>query len=132
MQSRADYAEKLEIEWHSKLYDYQSKYPKEAAEFEALLYGGTVPGWENSLPVNHLHFGSWSLTCRYLVLVKCAIIKRNMHGRTSNCIEKLKNHDRLRTDMATIRFITSSSYLFFKSLLKVTKVHDPWKSTELF
>lgn len=85
MQSQADYAEKLETEWHSKLYDYRRKYPKEAAEFEALLHGGIVPGWENSLPVNHLHFGSWSLICRYLVLVKCAIIKRNMHGRTSNC-----------------------------------------------
>lgn len=54
MQIQADNAQRLETEWHSKLYDYRSKYPEEAAEFELLLYGGMVPGWESSLPVNHL------------------------------------------------------------------------------
>ncbi|KAI3458966.1 hypothetical protein Pfo_015629 [Paulownia fortunei] len=50
MQVQADHGEELEREWNSKLYYYQSKYPQEAVEFKCLLYGGMLPGWENSLP----------------------------------------------------------------------------------
>ncbi|KAL8052106.1 hypothetical protein ABFX02_06G191600 [Erythranthe guttata] len=50
MQVQAGRGEELEKEWHSKLNYYQSKYPQEAAEFKCLLYGGMIPGWENSLP----------------------------------------------------------------------------------
>ncbi|KAJ8529044.1 hypothetical protein K7X08_035879 [Anisodus acutangulus] len=39
-----------ELEWHSKLYYYQNKYPEEAAEFKLLLADGMLPGWESSLP----------------------------------------------------------------------------------
>ncbi|KAG8380514.1 hypothetical protein BUALT_Bualt06G0023600 [Buddleja alternifolia] len=51
MQVQANRGEELEKEWHSKLLYYESKYPQEAAEFKTLLYGGMLPGWENSLPV---------------------------------------------------------------------------------
>ncbi|XP_075499136.1 transketolase, chloroplastic-like [Primulina tabacum] len=50
MQAQGDYGEALEKEWHSKLSCYKNKYPEEAAEFQVLLNGGLVPGWENSLP----------------------------------------------------------------------------------
>ncbi|KAL2525857.1 Transketolase-1 [Abeliophyllum distichum] len=50
MQVQADRGEELEVEWHSKLNYYQSKYPQEADEFKVLLSGGMLPGWENALP----------------------------------------------------------------------------------
>ncbi|KAL3649703.1 hypothetical protein CASFOL_006106 [Castilleja foliolosa] len=50
MQIQADRGKELESEWNSKLYHYQSKYPKEAVEFKCLLSGGLLPGWEKSLP----------------------------------------------------------------------------------
>lgn len=56
MQIQADKGEKLEAEWTSKLHYYQNIYPEEAAEFNALLHGGLVPGWESSLPVNIMTF----------------------------------------------------------------------------
>ncbi|XP_071934888.1 transketolase, chloroplastic-like isoform X1 [Coffea arabica] len=55
MQIQADQGEKLEAMWTSKLHYYQTAYPEEAAEFNALLHGGLVPGWESSLP-------QWSIT----------------------------------------------------------------------
>ena len=56
MQIQADQGEKLEAMWTSKLHYYQTAYPEEAAEFNALLHGGLVPGWESSLPVNIMTF----------------------------------------------------------------------------
>ncbi|KAK2634030.1 hypothetical protein Ddye_028822 [Dipteronia dyeriana] len=50
MQIQTEHGERLEREWYSKLYNYQSKYPEEAAEFDDLLCGGLLPGWESSLP----------------------------------------------------------------------------------
>lgn len=50
MQLQTEYGERLESEWDSKLDNYESKYPQEAAEFKTLLGGGLVPGWETSLP----------------------------------------------------------------------------------
>nr|XP_009786436.1 PREDICTED: transketolase, chloroplastic-like [Nicotiana sylvestris]XP_016468084.1 PREDICTED: transketolase, chloroplastic-like isoform X1 [Nicotiana tabacum]XP_016468085.1 PREDICTED: transketolase, chloroplastic-like isoform X2 [Nicotiana tabacum] len=50
MQAQTDLGGRLEQEWNSKLYYYQSKYPEEAAEFELLLADGMLPGWESSLP----------------------------------------------------------------------------------
>ncbi|KAK3408942.1 hypothetical protein EUGRSUZ_J01078 [Eucalyptus grandis] len=50
MQKQADIGERLEKEWHTNLYSYQIKYPQEAIEFQILLSGGLLPGWENSLP----------------------------------------------------------------------------------
>lgn len=50
MQAQGDYGEALGKEWHSKFSSYKSKYPEAAAEFQVLLNGGLVPGWENSLP----------------------------------------------------------------------------------
>ncbi|XP_022879243.1 transketolase, chloroplastic-like [Olea europaea var. sylvestris] len=50
MQVQAERGEELEMDWHSKLNYYQSKYPQEAAEFKVLLSGGMLPGWENALP----------------------------------------------------------------------------------
>lgn len=62
MQVQAETGAELEREWHSKLQYYQSKYPQEAAEFESLLDGGMVPGWEDSLPVmsRHLCWKFWN------------------------------------------------------------------------
>lgn len=61
MQVQAETGAELEREWHSKLQYYQSKYPQEAAEFESLLDGGMVLGWEDSLPVmsRHLCWKFW-------------------------------------------------------------------------
>lgn len=53
MQAQTDLGGRLEQEWNSKLYYYQSKYPEEAAEFELLLADGMLPGWESSLPVKY-------------------------------------------------------------------------------
>ncbi|KAK4339007.1 hypothetical protein RND71_040469 [Anisodus tanguticus] len=50
MQAQTDLGGRLELEWHSKLYYYQNKYPEEAAEFKLLLADGMLPGWESSLP----------------------------------------------------------------------------------
>lgn len=50
LQIQADNGERLENDWQSKLYYYQSKYPEEAEQFKILLNGGLVPGWESSLP----------------------------------------------------------------------------------
>ncbi len=41
-----------ESQWESLWKDYQSKYPKEAAEFDRLVFKGELPqNWEKSLPV---------------------------------------------------------------------------------
>jgi transketolase len=41
-----------ESKWESLWKDYQSKYPKEAAEFDRLVFKGELPqNWEKSLPV---------------------------------------------------------------------------------
>lgn len=53
LQVQADSGEAVERDWHSKLYYYRSKYPQEAAEFNILLEGGLLPGWEDSLPVRY-------------------------------------------------------------------------------
>ncbi|KAF9598043.1 hypothetical protein IFM89_023820 [Coptis chinensis] len=50
MQIHTQDGERLEKEWYSTLNYYRSRYPQEAAEFEILLNGGLVPGWESSLP----------------------------------------------------------------------------------
>ncbi|KAK0593204.1 hypothetical protein LWI29_032833 [Acer saccharum] len=50
MQIQAEHGERLEREWYSKLGSYQSKYPEDVAEFDLLLCGGLLPGWESSLP----------------------------------------------------------------------------------
>lgn len=51
MLKQADLGERLEKEWFSNLYSYHIKYPQEATEFQILLSGGLLPGWENSLLV---------------------------------------------------------------------------------
>ncbi|PKI74585.1 hypothetical protein CRG98_004912 [Punica granatum] len=50
MQEQIDNGERLEKEWYSKLYAYQSKYPQHVAELRLLLSNGLLPGWENLLP----------------------------------------------------------------------------------
>ncbi|KAL5709964.1 transketolase [Ranunculus cassubicifolius] len=51
MQNHTKDGERQEQEWYSTLNYYRSKYPQEAEEFQILLGGGLVPGWEKSLPV---------------------------------------------------------------------------------
>ncbi|PIA37310.1 hypothetical protein AQUCO_03000125v1 [Aquilegia coerulea] len=50
MQIHTEQGERQEQDWYSTLNFFRNKYPQEAMEFEILLNGGLVPGWEGSLP----------------------------------------------------------------------------------
>jgi transketolase len=48
--SAVDSGAKYEGEWEAALVAYKSKYPQEAAEFEALINGQLPEGWDKALP----------------------------------------------------------------------------------